>query len=175
MAQSSSLASPTAMPPAAARARSSPTSSTPASARSARTQREEVLGDRRVDQQGLGRVADARALDLGVDGDPPRHLEVGVGVDVDVAVAGGRVDDRHRGDVLERRLQAFAAARDQQVDEPVLGGELGQPLVAAAGEQQHRVLGQAGLGQRLADDRRPAPRWSAPRSASRAARSRCRS
>ena len=175
MAQSSSLASPTAIPAAAARARSSPTSSTPASARSARTSGQELVGDGRVDEQGLGGVADARALDLGVDGDPPRHLQVGVGVHVDVAVAGGRVDDRHGGDVLERRLQAFAAARDQQVDEAVLGRELGQPLVAAAGEQLHGVLGQARLDQRLADDGGQRPVGALGVAASRAGRSRCRS
>ena len=96
-------------------------------------------------------------------------------MDVDVAVAGGGVDHRHRGDVLQRRLQAFAAARDQQVDEPVLGGELGEALAAAAGEQLDRVLGQAGLGERLADDRGQRPVGALGVAASRAGRSRCRS
>ena len=46
---------------------------------------------------------------------------------------------------------------------------------AVAGEQLDRALGQPGLGQRLARRAPPAPRSSAPRSSSRAARSRCRS
>ena len=137
--------------------------------------RQEGIGDGGVDEQRLGRVADAGALDLGVDGDPARHLEVGLGVDVDVAVAGGGVDDRDGGDVGERRLQAFAAARDQQVDQPLLGGELREPLVASAGEQLDGVVGQAGLGERLADDRRQRPVGAFGVAESRAGRSRCRS
>ena len=52
---------PTSTSPAAARARSSPTSSTPAAARSASAAGAKRVGDRGVDQQRLGRVADARA------------------------------------------------------------------------------------------------------------------
>ena len=40
-----------------------------------------------VDEQGLGRVAHAGALGLGVHHDGQGHVEVGGGVDVDVAVA----------------------------------------------------------------------------------------
>ncbi|MHC4439910.1 MAG: hypothetical protein ACYS3S_21340, partial [Planctomycetota bacterium] len=39
---------------------------------------EERGGDRIVDDQVLHRVADARALDLGVDGDVDRRVQVGV-------------------------------------------------------------------------------------------------
>ena len=53
---------PTSTPPAAARARSSPTSSTPASRRSASDAGQELRGDRGVDEQRLGRVADAGPL-----------------------------------------------------------------------------------------------------------------
>jgi hypothetical protein len=74
-----------------------------------------------------------------------------------VAVAGGRVHHRHRRHRLDRCLQAFAAARDQQVDQALLGRQLGQLGVAAAGQHHHRVLGQPGLGQRFADDRRQRP------------------
>ena len=43
-------------------------------------------------EQRLGGVADAGALRLGVEHDRLGVLEVGVGVDVDVAVARGGVD-----------------------------------------------------------------------------------
>ena len=75
-----------------------------------------------MDQQRLGGVADARALHLGVEGDRAGHLEVGVLVDVDVAVARCGVEDRDLGDLLERGLQAVAAAGDDQVDEGRAGG-----------------------------------------------------
>ena len=157
MPQSSSAAAPTSTPPASSRARSSPTSSTPAARRSARTAGRKLLRHLGVDEQRLRRVADPGPLHLRVVGDPPRHLEVGVGMDVDVAVAGRRVHHRHRRDVLQRRLQPLAAARDQQIDEPVLRRQLGQVLAPAAGQQQHRVLRQPRLGERLADDRRQRP------------------
>ena len=67
-----------------------------------------------------------------------------LGVDVDVAVARRGVDHRHRRDALERVLQALAAARDDEVDDPVLGRELRELLAAAAGDQGDRALGQAG-------------------------------
>ena len=67
------------------------------------------------------------------------HVEVGVGVDVHVAVARGGVDHGHRGHRLERRLQALAAARDDQVDEAVLRGQLGELLAPAPGHEPDRA------------------------------------
>ena len=67
-----------------------------------------------------------------------------LGVDVDVAVARRRVDHRHRRDALERVLQPLAAARDDEVDDAVLGRELRELLAAAAGDEGDRALGQAG-------------------------------
>ena len=149
------MAGPTSTSPASSRTRSSPTSSTPASRSSASAAGQEVGGDGRVDQQRLGRVADPGPLRLRVDDDPPRHLQIGIGVDVDVAVAGGGVDHRHRRHVLQRLLQPFAAARDQQVDDAVLRRQLRQVAVPLADrQQQHRVLRQPGLGKRLARHRR---------------------
>ena len=63
-----------------------PTSSTLASPSSRASHGQELVRHRRVHQQRLGRVAHAGALHLRVDGDPRRHLEVGIGVHVDVAV-----------------------------------------------------------------------------------------
>ena len=74
---------------------------------------------------------------------------------------------------LQRGLQALAAARDDQVDEPVLGGQLGQLLAPAAGHER-RSRPRAGRP-------RPRPRGDRGehrvgvrrRATSRAARSRC--
>ena len=89
-------------------------------------------------------------------------VEVGGGVDVDVAVARGGVDHGHRGDLLQRRLQALAAARDDQVDALLLGRQLGQLLAPAAGDEADAALGQP--GRRRPPRRRSAraPRWSEP-------------
>ena len=139
------------------RARSSPTSSTPASRELLEQRREQLGRDALVHQQRLGRVADPGPLDLRVVGDPLRHLEVGVLVDVDVAVARGRVHHRHLRDLLERVLQPLAAARDDQVDQPLLRRQLAELLAPAAGEQRDRGLGQA--------RRRRAPRSTSAASA----------
>ena len=58
--------------------------------------RQELVGHRPVHEQGLGRVAHARPLGLGVDHDVEGHVEVGRGVDVDLAVAHSRLDRGHR-------------------------------------------------------------------------------
>ena len=102
MSQSSSLASPTATSPAT-RARALVAEQLDPGVGAARrgSPGRNSLGDGRVDEQRLGGVADAGALHLGVDGDPPRHLQIGVGVHVDVAVARRRVHHRHRRDLLD--------------------------------------------------------------------------
>ena len=158
MSQSSSLAAPTSTPPASARARSSPTSSTPASRRSARTAGRKRVGDRGVDQQRLGRVADAGALHLGVDGDPPRHLQVGVGV------------RRRRGSCPPPRtspapsrpslIAAFRPSPPRGISRSTRPSWVASSASSSwppPAEQQHRVLGQPRLGQRLADDRGQRP------------------
>ena len=174
--QSASVAAPTSTPPASSRTRSSPTSSTPAA-----TQVGQSTPGRKSAATAASTSSVSAALQtpgrctLALIGDPPRHLEVGLGVHVDVAVAGRGVDHRHRRDVLQRVLQPFAAARDQQVDDPLLGRQLRQVLATATDEQQHRVLRQPGLGQRLAHDRRQRSVGALRVAANRAARSRCRS
>ena len=89
------------------------------------------------------------------------HREVGARVDVDVAVARRGVDHRHRRDRAERLLQALAAARDDQVDDAVLGRELGQLLAAAAGDERERARRAARRPRRPPPRPRRAPRWSA--------------
>ena len=128
----------------------------------------------RVHQQRLGRVAHARALDLRVVGDPPRHLGSARRVDVDVAVAGGRVDHRHGRALLQDLLQALAAARDHRSTRPSWRASSTSSSRPPPGDQRDRALGQAGPLARLGDDLAPAPRSSAAPSTSRAARPRCR-
>ena len=132
--------------------------------------REERRGDIGVHEQRLGRVARARPLDLRVDDDPLRRGEIGRRVHVDVAVARRRVDHRHRRDRGDRLLQALSPARDDQVDDALLGGELRQRL-AIAGDQADRARRQ--LRRRL--DRDPRQHGVRVRGAttSRAAAPRC--
>ena len=154
MSQSSAVASPIATDSPAARAGPRVADQLdPFVGQRGEDRRRVARGDPLVEQQSLRRVAGGGALHLGVDDDPRRHLQVGIAVDVDVAVARRRVQHRHRRDRLDRLLQPLAAARDQQVDDALLGRQLGQPVAVAGVEQQHRVLGQPRLGERLADDR----------------------
>ncbi len=97
-----------------------------------------------VHEQRLRGVADARPLRLRVHDDALGRVEVGARVDVDVAVARRRVDHRDGRDALERVLQALAAARDDEVDDAVLGRELRELLATAAGNEDDRALGDAG-------------------------------
>ena len=75
-------------------------------------------------------------------------------MDVDVAVAGSGVDHRHRRDLLQRRLQPFAAARDQEVDQVVLVASSARSSRPPPASSTTASGGRPGLGQRLADDRR---------------------
>ena len=56
---------------------------------------QEAGGDVGVNQEGFRRVAHAHALRLGVHDDGFRCLKVGGGVDVQVTVAGARLDNGH--------------------------------------------------------------------------------
>ena len=100
--------------------------------------------------QRLGGVADARALGLGVDHDVERAVEVGGRVDVDVAVA-VTVDDDGDGRVVTDALdQRRTAARDEAVDDVGELHELDRGLVAHVVDEQHRVGGEPGLGEPVA-------------------------
>ena len=106
--------------------------------------RQEVGCDALVHEQRLGGVAHAGALGLGVEHDRLRVIQVGGGVDVDVAVAGGGVDDGHGGHRLQRLLEALAAAGDDQIDAVALGGQLGELLPPAPCDEAHAAVGQPG-------------------------------
>ena len=73
-------------------------------------------GDGAVDQQRLGRAADAGAAHLGVDGDLHRHVEIGRAVDIEMADAFEMGEDRHPRLALHAPDQAFAAARNDHVE-----------------------------------------------------------
>ncbi len=110
---------------------------------------EEGVSDVAVDEEGLGGVADARAVGLGVDGDRQGPVEVGTGVDVDVAVADPGLDDGHGGAGDDGLDEVGATPRDEQVDEPAGGHQRPDDAVAAL-EQAHRVGGQPVGGERTA-------------------------
>ena len=99
---------------------------------------------RAVDQQRLGRAADAGAPQLRVQHDRARHLEVGVAVDVDVADALEVADHRHPRLGLHARDEALAAARHDHVDEVGHAGEHLADRGAVGGRHQlDRGLRQA--------------------------------
>ena len=109
-----------------------------------------VVRGRPVDQQRLGRAADAGAPHLGVDDDLLRHLEIGGAVDVDVAHAFEMREHRHARLRLHARDQALAAARHDHVDVAVEAGEhLADRRAVARRHQLDRVFRQAGVAQAL--------------------------
>ena len=56
------------------------------------------------------------------------------------------------GDALERRLEALATAGDDEINDPGLGGQLGQLVAVAAGDQRHGTGRQPGGGGRRGGD-----------------------
>ena len=65
-----------------------------------------------------------------------RRVEVGARVDVDVAVARGRVDDRHRRDPFSAAFSPSPPRGMIRSTTPVLGGQLGELLAPAAGDER---------------------------------------
>ena len=101
-------------------------------------------------------------MGLGVEHDALGHVEVGGGVDVDVAVADAGLDHRHRRLLDHRRDQPGASARDEHVDQPAGPHQLLDRVVALARHELDDVLGKAGL-QRRATQHRHDRRVGAPR------------
>ena len=103
-----------------------------------------------IDQQRLGRAADAGAPQLGVQHDGLGHVERGRLVDVDVADAFEMREHRHARLALHARDQALAAARHDDVDLAVEAGEHHADRGAVAGRHQRdRRLRQVGFAQAL--------------------------
>ena len=126
-------------------------------------------------QQRLGRVAHAQPLALGVDGDRLGHVEIGGAVDVDVAVAGEVLDDRHLGFGRDAANQPFAAARNGHVDVLRQREKMADRLAIGRGDQLHGVGGQAGFGGRVAQQFGESPGSSEPPPCRREGSRRCRS
>ena len=128
----------------------SPWTVTPASCRAATTRGRNSSATVGVHEQRLGGVADAGAVGLGVEHDRQRHVEVGRGVDVDVAVADPGLDHRHRR-LLDHRLdQARSPARDEHVDQPAGAHQLLDGLARLGRHQLDDVGGQPGVVDRVA-------------------------
>ena len=74
---------------------------------------QEFARDGLVHQQRLSRVANGGALTLGVNDDAPGHGQVGLAVDVHVAVARVMLDDGDGGRFHDGADKLFSAAGDQ--------------------------------------------------------------
>ena len=112
-------------------------------ARGPRGFRQEIGGDRLVDQERLGGVADAGALDFGVHDDLDRHIEVAARVDVDMAVSLVVFQNGHRRLGDDAADQAFAAARNRQVDQIGEGEQLADGRAVDGRDELNGGLGQA--------------------------------
>ena len=133
-----------------ARALSSPTRRT--FFRASVTDGEEGLGHISVHDQGLGRVANTRALGFPIDEKGKCHFKVGRRVDVQMAIA-VPVDDIGDRGVLEDGIdQGGATSRDQAVDRPAHAHELSGRSVTGVLHEDEAVLGKPSLGEPLAEN-----------------------
>ena len=141
-----------------------------------RDQRLEMRRRRRaIDQQRLGRAADAGAPHLGVEQDGLGHVELGRPVDVDVADALEMREHRHPRLRLHARDQALAAARHDDVDRAVEAREHHPDRGALARRHQRDGgLRQGGRAQCPRPARRGSPGSSGGCPSRRAGSPRCR-
>src|SRR3989454_976188 len=126
--------------------------STPAAATSRearRRRRQEALGDRAIHEQRLERVAHRRALGLGVEHDGGGHLGIGVRVDEDVDDALVVLEHGHARALGDPAYELLAAARDDEVDVPVLLEHGRHRLAIGDVDELDRLGRRAGLLERL--------------------------
>ena len=109
---------------------------------------QERFGDVAMHQQRLQRVAHAGARGLAVDQQVQRQVEVGGAVHVQVADALVVLDHRHARVFGDEADQAFAAARDGQVDDVDELQQFDHCLAAEILQHRHRGLGHAVRAQR---------------------------
>lgn len=111
----------------------------------------ELLGHCRMYQKRLGGVADRATVCLGVEDDALGHVEVGCGVDVDVAVADTCLDHRH-GRLGDHCLdQAGPSPRDEHIDKSArLHQRLGRVTVLPGTSGRSPREGPARPRQRVA-------------------------
>jgi hypothetical protein len=113
---------------------------------------------RAVDQQRLGRAADAGAAHLGVDDDLHGHVEIGGSVDIDVADAFEMREDRHARLVCTRATRLLPPRGTMT---SMIAAEPAQHLAdgGAVGRRHEldRVFRQAGATQALRPGRHGSP------------------
>ena len=109
---------------------------------------QERIGHVAMHQQRLQRVAHAGARGLAVDQQVQRQVEVGGAVHVQVADALVVLDHRHARVFGDEADQAFAAARDGQVDDVDKLQQLDHRLAAEILQHRHRGLRHAVRAQR---------------------------
>ena len=109
------------------------------------------FGKAAVDDKALRRVADARALRLGVDEDGDRLVDVRRLFQIDMAVARARFDDGD-GRVFEGAVdERLAPPRDEHVDEPLLPHEFARPFPRLVGDELDEGRIESARFQRLFD------------------------
>ena len=107
-------------------------------------QRQQGRGHGGVDQQGLGRAANACATHFGVGQHGARHGEIGRTVDIGVVQPLGMRQHGHARLFLYQLHQRLAAAGDDEVQQPRGLQHGGDEAAVRAGRHLHGVLGQPG-------------------------------
>ena len=114
--------------------------------------RQEPIGDVLMDEDGFGGIADADPLGLCVEQDTHAFVDVGVLVDVDMAVADTRFDDGNRRVLDDIADEGLAPTRNQDVDEAARSHQVSDRLMGLARHQDDAINWQAACLQSLAHD-----------------------
>ena len=100
-----------------------------------------------VHEQGFHGVAHPRALQLGVQANPLRLVQIGRGVHVGVTQAGEMLDDRDGRGAGDGPDQFLATARNDDVDVGVLLQQQAHRVAVGRAHELHGRVRQAGLGE----------------------------
>ncbi|MNN17092.1 hypothetical protein D3C81_1302620 [compost metagenome] len=109
--------------------------------------RQELRRDGFVHQQRLQRVAGRRARYLAVNQQIHRQRDIGAVIHEQMAHALVMLDHRHTRVLGDKTDQAFAAARNRQVDDVVELQQFQHGLAAQVFDQRQRRFRQAGVAQ----------------------------
>ena len=96
------------------------------------------------DEDGFEGVADAGLLALGIDDDVGGHLQIGIGVDIDVADAVVVLDDGHAGAGDDFFDQTFAAAWDDEIEVLIHLGHVLDAGAVGEGDELDAVVRKPG-------------------------------
>ncbi len=102
--------------------------------------RQKILLDVPVHDEGLRGVAHAGALGLGIQDHRDRLLQIRCPVDIDAAVAGSGLDDRHPAVFRHCLDQSLRAPGDQDVNKPLHLHELLRVLPVYGINEKHRIF-----------------------------------